>query len=209
MDNVLRRTTELATDYLHGVRHRPVGSLTSPDELTKVLGGELPDGPVDPVTVIEDLAAACDPGLVASVGPRYFGFVIGGGLPAAVAADWLTTVWDQNAGLYVAGPAAAVVEDIAAQWVLDLLGLPATATVGFATGATMASFTGLAAARHAVLARVGHDVEANGLIGASRIRVVAGAERHATIDVALRYLGFGTATIEPVDVDENGAMRAD
>jgi glutamate/tyrosine decarboxylase-like PLP-dependent enzyme len=209
MDELLRRTTDIAADYLADLPTRRVGSLADAATLVKALGGELPDGPTDPVTVIDELAAACESGLVASAGPRYFGFVIGGHLPASLAADWLTAVWDQNAGLYAAGPAAAVVEDVAAQWVLDLLGLPSTASVGFVTGATMANFTGLAAARHAVLARAGWDVEADGLIGAPPVRILAGAERHATVDVALRYLGFGTSTLELVDVDDNGAMRAD
>ncbi|MDX6284639.1 MAG: hypothetical protein QOG53_124 [Frankiales bacterium] len=209
MDELLRRTTEIADDYLAGLPTRRVGALADAASLTKALGGELPEQPTDPVTVIDELVAACEPGLVATAGPRYFGFVIGGHVPASLAADWLTALWDQNAGLYAASPAAAVVEDVAAEWVLDLLGLPTTASVGFVTGATMANFTALAAARHAVLARAGWDVETDGLIGAPPVRIVAGAERHATVDVAVRYLGFGTSIIEPVDVDDNGAMRAD
>ena len=121
-----------------------------------------------PLDVIEALAAAADPGLVASAGPRYFGFVVGGSLPAALAADWLTSAWDQNAGLYVLSPAAAVAEEVAAAWLVELLGLPAGTSVGFVTGATMANFTALAAARHGVLAKVGWDVERHGLQGAPR-----------------------------------------
>jgi glutamate/tyrosine decarboxylase-like PLP-dependent enzyme len=209
MDELLRRTTDLATEFLADLPNRPVGSLAETAELTKALGGELADGPTDATTVIEELVAAVEPGLVGSAGPRFFGFVIGGGVPASVAADWLTSVWDQNAGLYVASPAAAVVEEVASGWVLDLLSLPSAASVGFVTGATMANFTGLAAARHSVLAKVGWDVEKDGLIGAPPVRVVAGVERHATLDVALRYLGLGTSHVELVDADDNGAMRAD
>src|SRR3954447_19609125 len=208
-DDLLHETAEIAAAYLRRVSERPVGPHIDHAVLAKELGGELPDGPADPATVVSDLAAAMEPGLVASVGPRYFGFVIGGGVPAAVAADWLTSVWDQNAGLYVAGPSAAVVEDVAGAWLLELLGLPSTASVGFVTGATMANFTGLAAARHTVLERVGWNVEADGLVGAPKVRIVVGAERHATIDVALRYLGLGANTAEVVPVDAQGRMRAD
>jgi len=158
---------------------------------------------------VTELAAAADPGIVASAGPRYFGFVIGGSTPAALAADWLTSVWDQNAGLHVAGPAAAVIEDIAAGWLLDLLDLPTTASVGFVTGATMANFTCLAAARHAVLAKAGWDVERDGLFGAPPPRVIVGVERHVTIDAALRYLGLGSDRIQLVEVDRQGAMLPD
>jgi glutamate/tyrosine decarboxylase-like PLP-dependent enzyme len=208
-DDLLRTTAKLASDYLRGVAGRPVGPHVDAAVLAKELGGELPAGPSDPTAVITELAAAMEPGLVASAGPRYFGFVIGGAIPAAVAADWLTSAWDQNAGLYAAGPAAAVVEDVAGSWLLELLGLPRGAGVGFVTGATMANFTALAAARHAVLDRVGWDVDAHGLIGAPRVRVVVGDERHATIDVALRYLGLGARTAERVPVDDQGRMRAD
>jgi glutamate/tyrosine decarboxylase-like PLP-dependent enzyme len=208
-DDLLRFTAELANDYLRSISDRPVGPPVDAAILAKSLGGHLPDGPTEPRTVIAELASACEEGLVASGGPRFFGFVIGGGVPASLAADWLTSAWDQNAGLYIAGPAAAVIEDVAGAWLLDVLGLPASASVGFVTGATMANFTGLAAARHAVLQRVGWDVETQGLIGAPRIRIVVGAERHATVDVALRYLGLGTGTAEVVAVDDQGRMRAD
>jgi glutamate/tyrosine decarboxylase-like PLP-dependent enzyme len=159
--------------------------------------------------VVAELAEAAEAGLVASAGPRYFGFVIGGSLPAALAADWLAATWDQNAGLFVAGPAAAVVEDVCAGWLLELLGLPATASVGFTTGCTMANFTGLAAARHQVLAQAGWDVEADGLQGAPEVAVVVGAERHVSVDAALRYLGFGPARAHVVRADDQGRMRAD
>ncbi len=140
---------------------------------------------------------------------RFFGFVIGGALPAAVAADWLTTVWDQNAGLYAAAPAAMVVEDVCAAWLADLLGLPAGVSAGFVTGGQMANTTGLAVARHAVLAAAGWDVEDRGLAGAPAVTVVAGQERHATIDRALRFLGLGRASVTPVPADGQGRMRID
>jgi glutamate/tyrosine decarboxylase-like PLP-dependent enzyme len=149
-----------------------------------------------------------DEGLVASAGPRYFGFVVGGSLPAALAADWLAAAWDQNAGLFALGPAAATVEDIAADWLLDLLGLPEEASAGFVTGGQMASFAGLAAARHAVLAGAGWDVERDGLIGAPPVEVVVGAERHVTIDAALRFLGLGSGRVRVVPADDQGRMDA-
>jgi glutamate/tyrosine decarboxylase-like PLP-dependent enzyme len=208
-DDLLDETTRIAADYLRGVADRPVGLNVDAGVLAKEIGGELPQQPTDAMAVIRDLAAAMEPGLIASAGPRYFGFVIGGGVPASVAADWLTSVWDQNSGLYAAGPAAAVVEDVAGNWLLELLGLPATASFGFVTGATMANFTGLAAARHAVLEKVGWNVETDGLIGAPKVRIIVGAERHATVDVALRYLGLGANTAEIVPADDQGRLRAD
>ncbi|HSK52667.1 MAG TPA: aminotransferase class V-fold PLP-dependent enzyme [Clostridia bacterium] len=206
---LLQRTAELAIEYLEGVAERPVGPPMTADGLRATLGGDLPDGGTDPAAVIEALAAGADPGLVASAGPRYFGFVTGGSLPAALAADWLTSAWDQNGISYVASPAASVVEEIAGRWVLDVLGLPARASVGFATGATVANVIGLAAARHGVLARAGWDVAANGLIGAPRVRILVGEEVHASALEALRVIGFGSETAERVPVDAQGAMRPD
>ena len=156
--------------------------------------------------MVARLATAVEPGLVASAGARYFGFVIGGALPAALAADWLTSAWDQNAGLYVCGPSAAIVEEVAGAWTAELLGLPAGASFGFVTGCQMAHVTALAAARHALLEAVGWDVNERGLFGAPTIRVLVGAERHATVDRALRFLGFGTATISAVAADGQGRM---
>jgi glutamate/tyrosine decarboxylase-like PLP-dependent enzyme len=157
--------------------------------------------------VIEALAAAADPGLVAIAGPRYFGFVIGGSLPAALAADWLTSTWDQNAGLYAAGPAASVVEEVVGEWLNDLLGLPAGTSIGLTTGCQMAHFTCLAAARHAVLDRVGWNVEDQGLFGAPEIAVVVGSEAHATIGAALQFLGLGRTRTIVVDSDDQGRLR--
>ncbi|MFG1910708.1 pyridoxal phosphate-dependent decarboxylase family protein [Kribbella sp. NPDC048928] len=208
-DGPLTEAFERATTYLAGLPERRVGPRATAAELQAALGGPLPTGPTDPREVVAQLADGVDDGLLPSGSGRFFGFVFGGATPASLAADWLTTTWDQNAGLYAASPAAAVVEDIAASWLVELFGLPATTSVGFVTGAQMANFTGLAAARHEVLRRAGWDVERDGLIGAPPIRVLAGAERHDTIDRALRFLGLGTSCIESIAVDEQGRMRPD
>ncbi|HEY8871343.1 MAG TPA: pyridoxal-dependent decarboxylase [Candidatus Limnocylindrales bacterium] len=206
---LLRRTAELAIDYLAGVDERPVGIPAQPAEVRRPLDVELTEGGEDPLAVVESFAAAAEPGLVATAGPRYFGFVIGGSEPAAVAADWLTSAWDQNAGLFVSSPAAAAVEDVVEGWIVDLLGLPAGTAVGFTTGATMANFTALAAARSEVLRRAGWDVEAHGLIGAPAIRIVVGGEVHATVPYALRLLGLGSETAIRVPADDQGRMPPD
>ena len=159
--------------------------------------------------MIEALARDAAPGLVASPGPRYFGFVTGGALPAALAADWLAAAWDQNAFSAISSPAAAVVEEVACGWLLDLLGLPAESGAGLTTGAQMANVTGLAAARGALLARAGWDVEERGLSGAPPLRVLAGEEAHVTVWRALRLLGVGRAAVEVVPADGQGRMRAD
>src|SRR3954465_8358098 len=177
---VLTRAAALASDYLATLPARAFARSGDLAALRASMGGPLPDQPSDPVEVIESLAAAADPGVVATAGPRFFGFVIGGSLPAAVGADWLTAAWDQNAAFYITSPAAAVAEEVAAGWLVELLGLPAGTSVGFASGATMANFTALAAARHAVLARAGWDVERFGLQGAPPVTVVTHAGSHAT-----------------------------
>ena len=196
-----------AMAYLGALPGRPVGARAGLAELRAALGGPLADAPADPGEVVAHLARAAEPGLVGSGGGRYFGFVVGGAVPAALAADWLTGAWDQNAGLYVLSPAAAVVEEVAGGWLAELLGLPAGVSVGFVTGAQAANTTGLAAARHEVLRRAGWDVEAAGLPGAPRARVLAGAERHATVDRAVRFLGLGTDAVVQVAADEQGRMR--
>ena len=206
---LLGETASYAADFLEAIPERPVGSSAGLDELRAGLGGPLPEGPTDPHEVIAHLATAADPGLVAIPSGRYFGFVIGGAVPASVAADWLTSAWDQNAGLYAAAPSAAVVEEVAGAWVAELLGLPKDVSFAFVTGCQMAHVTGLAAARHAVLDRVGWNVNESGLIGAPRVHVVVGEERHTTVDRALRYLGLGTGCIVPVPADAQGRMRAD
>jgi glutamate/tyrosine decarboxylase-like PLP-dependent enzyme len=198
-----------ALNHLRELPKRPVDATATLAELRAAFGGPLPEGPTEPREVIAGLARAAAPGLVATGSGRFFGFVFGGATPTALAADWLTSTWDQNAGLYAASPAASVAEDVASSWLLDLLHLPPTASVGFVTGAQMAAFTGLAAARHEMLRRVGWDVEADGLAGAPPIRVLAAADRHDTIDRALRYLGVGTRAIVPVASDAQGRMTVD
>jgi glutamate/tyrosine decarboxylase-like PLP-dependent enzyme len=205
--DLLHRTADLAADFLDSLDDRPVFPRATPHELRERLDVPLPDQPQDPALVIEQLAAACDGGLVAMPGGRYFGFVIGGAVPAALAADWLTSAWDQNAGLYACGPSASVVEQVTRAWLCELLGLPADASVGFVTGTQMAHVTGLAAARFEVLRQAGWDVGRDGLAGAPKVRVLVGAQRHVTVDRALRLLGLGAPTVVPAD--SQGALDAD
>ena len=207
--SLMRRTAELALNYLDSLESRPVAAHAGREQLLAGLGGPLADDGRDPLEVIEDLAAAADPGLVASAGPRYFGFVIGGSLPAALAADWLTSAWDQNAGLFAAGPAASVAEEVAGSWLVNLLGLPEGTSFGLTTGCQMAHFTCLAAARHSVLKKAGWDVEEQGLFGAPEIEVIVGSEAHATVHGALQFLGLGRARVTSVESDAQGRMRVD
>ena len=166
--DLLRRTAERAIAYRAGLGARRVGARPglAADELRARIGGPLPDGGEDPDAVVARLVADVDDGLVAMSSPRYFGFVVGGSVPAALATDWLVSTWDQNVFAYVPTPAASVVEEVAGAWLVDLLGLPPETSVGFVTGATMANFTALAAARHAVLRAAAWDVEEDGLVGA-------------------------------------------
>jgi glutamate/tyrosine decarboxylase-like PLP-dependent enzyme len=208
-DPLLAYVANRVSEYQRDADERPVNARTGVNELTAMVGGPLPDGPTDPAEAVRQLADAVDAGSVATIGPRYFGFVTGGAYPATVAADWLATGADQNVAVYVMSPVGAVVEDVAAGWLRDIFGLPRDASAGFTTGAMMANFTGLAAARHHVLAKAGWDVEADGLQGAPRVHVVVGSERHATIDASLRYLGLGHGTAHVVPADEQGRLRAD
>lgn len=201
----LDRAHEHALSWLATLGERPVPARATPDEVALALGRELPERGTDPADVVDLLAAGCEPGLVAMPSGRFFGFVIGGTHPAALAADWLVSAWDQNCVLRRPTPAHSAVEDIAGAWLLDLLGLPSGGAVGFVTGATMANFTGLAAGRDAVLRGAGWDVAARGLAGGPHVRVLVGAERHDTVDLALRYLGLGTP--EPVAADDQGRVR--
>jgi glutamate/tyrosine decarboxylase-like PLP-dependent enzyme len=204
--SLLHHTADLAIEFLENLPERRVGPAASVEELRAALGGPLPEHGVTPDEVIEHLARAADPGLVGMAGPRYFGFVIGGHVPASLAADWLTSTWDQNATLYVTSPANSVAEEVAAGWLLEVLNLPRTASVGFTTGCAMANFTALAAARHAVLKRAGWDVEARGLFGAPEIDVVVGEEVHVTILAALQMLGLGRERVKRVATDGQGRM---
>jgi glutamate/tyrosine decarboxylase-like PLP-dependent enzyme len=206
-EDVLDRAVAIARAYIATRADRPVWPTTTPGELRGALGVPLPPHPVDPAAVIDALAQAAEPGLVTTTGPRYFGFVTGGALPATVAAEWLTAAWDQPASLYVLSPAGAVVEEVAAAWLIELLGLPPHSSVGFVTGCHMANFTALAAARHELLRRAGWNVEADGLQGAPRLRVVVGDEVHVSVINALRLLGVGSRQIVRVAADAQGRMK--
>ena len=193
-----------AKRWLDSLDTRPVPPRATAAEVVKELGTELPDGPTPAAEVVDLLATACEPGLTAMPSGRFYGMVIGGAHPAALAADWLVSAWDQNSAIRQVTPAHSAVEDITSAWLLDLLGLPEQSAVGFVTGATMSIFTCLAAARDAVLQRAGWDVATRGLSGSPRIRVLVGAERHDTVDLALRYLGLGAP--EPVAADGQGRI---
>jgi glutamate/tyrosine decarboxylase-like PLP-dependent enzyme len=206
VDEILQIAADRAIEHLSRLDEPPVAPVDPEEALRAALDVDLPDRGVDAAQVVADLADGVSPGLVKSAGGRYFGFVTGGGLPAALAADWLTSAWDQNAFSYVASPAAAVVEDVAARWLLEVLDLPRSAAVAFVTGCQMAHVTAMAAARHHLLERAGWDVGLDGLAGAPVVRVVAGAHRHATVDRALRLLGLGTRVIDVVPSDEHGRM---
>jgi glutamate/tyrosine decarboxylase-like PLP-dependent enzyme len=206
---VLEVAEQRARRYLAGVDDRPVIEKASVDELRGTLDGKLPEEGEDPATVVERLADAAEPGLIALGSPRYFGYVIGGTLPAALGADWLAGAWDQIASVYLCGPSASVAEEVAGRWVLDLLDLPEGAAFGLTTGGTMANFCGIAAGRRAVLERRGWDVEAKGLNGAPAVRVLVGEHAHATIFVALRLLGLGDENAIRVRADDAGRMEPD
>ncbi|MCA1828664.1 MAG: aspartate aminotransferase family protein [Myxococcales bacterium] len=198
-----------AVKYLESAGERPVGSGMTAEAMRDALGGPLPEEGEPAARVVEELARRADPGIVATAGPRFFGFVIGGSLPAAVGADWLTSAWDQNAGLFVLSPAAAVAEETVLAWLTGLLGLPEGTGMGFVTGGQMANTTCLAAARQAVLARAGWDVAARGLWNAPQVTVLAGDEAHVTVYGALRLLGMGDASVTDVAVDAQGRMVPD
>ena len=204
---LLRRTAELAGDFLDTLDKRRVFPTARVEELAAALGGPLPEEPSEALEVVESMARAVEPGVVATPGPRYFGYVIGGAVPAALAADWLTSVWDQCAGFGALGPSASVVEEIAGGWLKELFGLPASASYAFTTGCQMAHVTALAAARHDVLERHGWDMRQLGLAGSPPIAVVAGAQRHVTLDRALRLIGIGGSQIRIVPADAQGRME--
>ncbi len=206
MEDLFARAASFASRYRHDVGEHAVAQGVDAATVRAGFALELPDDGIAPADVLDALVAAAGPGLVATVGPRYFGFVIGGALPAASAADIVAGGWDQNAFSKALSPAAAAAEDVAGDWLKELLRIPHTASVGFVTGGQAANTVGLAAARHAVLRDAGWDVARDGLNGAPRLRVVASEERHATIDRSLRLLGIGTSAIEPVATNANGAI---
>jgi glutamate/tyrosine decarboxylase-like PLP-dependent enzyme len=201
------RAVSHACDYLAAVGERSVRATLSASELRERLGGPLPARGEDPIRVIDAIAEAGRTGTVASQNPRYFGFVTGGSIPAAIAADWLVSAWDQNAQMFVMSPIAAVVEQIASEWLKELFGLPPAWSVGFVTGAQMASFASLAAARHHLLRQADWDVERHGLFGAPPIDVIVSDESHRTIFTALRMLGLGAERVRRVETDAQGRMR--
>jgi glutamate/tyrosine decarboxylase-like PLP-dependent enzyme len=209
--DIYRRSLEVAANHaqswLDNVPSRGINPTKSINEMLEIFGGDLPQGPSDPAEVVERMAGLGEPGLMNMSSGRFFGWVIGGTLPAALGADWLVSAWDQNSGMRNTTPTVVALEEIAGTWVKDILGLPPTADVGFPTGATMANFTGLISARHKVLADAGWDVNERGLTGAPVIRVLVGAERHVTIDLTLRYLGLGAPTAVPAD--NQGRIRID
>jgi len=207
-DRLLQETADRAARYLEDLRDRSVAPSHEAVENLSKFDEPLPEGPTTPEDVLALLDDYGSPATVATVGGRYFGFVIGGVLPATLAANWLAGAWDQNVGLVVMSPIGAKLEDVALRWLLDILKLPAESGCAFVTGASMANFTGLAAARHALLAREGWDVEARGLYGAPEITVVIGGEAHSTLLKALAMLGLGRERVIRVPVDGQGRMIA-
>ena len=198
-----------AIEFLHGLDARPVGSTKTFDELRGALAESLPARGTAAEIVIDSLVEATKGGHLGSASGRFFAWVIGGALPSALAADWLTSTWDNNAALAACGPAAAVIEERAGTWVKELLGLPGDASFAFTTGCQMAHFTCLAAARHALLKRAGHDVEAQGLWDAPPIRVLSTEHRHGSVTRALRFLGLGSASLIALETDARHRLRAD
>jgi glutamate/tyrosine decarboxylase-like PLP-dependent enzyme len=204
--SLFRAAADAAAGYRASLDQRPVVSGRALDDVRKGFDVPLPQAGLPAEAVLCELIAAAEPGLVATAGPRFFGFVIGGALPAATAADMLAAGWDQVGFNAATSPAATAAEEVAGGWIKELLGVPAPASVGFVTGAQAANTVGLAAARHHLLAEAGWDVETRGLLGAPRIRVLAGEERHATVDRSLRLLGLGSDVVEPVRADANGGL---
>ena len=209
MDELLKDASARARRYLRGLPERPVWPAPKALERLAELDGPLPLDPGDPGEVLASLDELVSPATVASAGPRYFGFVVGGALPVTVAASWLASAWDQNAGMFTGSPPAAFLEEVTSRWLVELLGLPSETGAAFVTGATAANLCGLAAARHALLAREGWDVEARGLFGAPELTVVIGEEAHASVLKALGLLGLGRERVQRVPVDGQGRLRAD
>jgi glutamate/tyrosine decarboxylase-like PLP-dependent enzyme len=209
LKELLTDTAARAARYISEIPNRSV--IPSAESIARLdlLGGPLQEAPTDPSELVALLDDVGSPGTVATTGGRYFGFVIGGALPASLAANWLAGAWDQNACMRVMSPVAARLEEIVLDWTLDLLGLPATSGAGFVTCTTMANFSGLAAARSTILHRSGWNVEENGLFGAPPIRVVVGGEVHVSVLKALSMLGLGRSRVMTVPADGQGRMRAD
>lgn len=209
MKKLLAETADRAARYIAEIADRRVAPLPEDIARLEILGGPLPESPCDPSEVLALLDDIGSPATVASTGGRYFGFVIGGSLPAALSANWLAGAWDQNAGMHVTSPVAAKLEEIVLGWMVDVLGLPPGSGAGFVTGTTMANFSALAAARTALLTRAGWNVEDDGLFGAPPIHVVVGDEVHVSVLKALTMLGMGRLRVTRVATDAQGRMRAD
>jgi len=204
----LEAALENALVYLESLDRASVAATVDLVTLRKRIGKALPNEGVPPEQVVADLVKDATGGILGSAGGRFFGWVIGGSVPAALAADWLTSAWDQNSGHHSCGPAAAVVEEVSGKWLKEILGLPAHASFALVTGCQMAHVTCLAAARHAILAKQGWDTEKRGLYGASPIRVVTSDNRHETFDRAIRLLGMGLAQVEYLPADCDGQLPA-
>lgn len=204
---LLRRTTDHALKYLASLDDRLIAPTASLAELRAAFVKPLPETGIPADQVIDALVNDVETGLLGSTSGRFFGWVIGGSLPAALAADWLTTIWDQNAAIYACGPAEAVVEEVCGQWLKQLLGIPASASFALVTGCQMAHATALAAARHKLLADRGWDVETNGLAGSTPLRVLTSERRHESLIRAVKFLGIGEAAIELVGCEADGQMR--
>src|SRR5579859_2496966 len=209
MKKLLQETADRASRYLSEINSRRVAPASEDIARLQALGGPLPLGPSDASQILALLDDVGSPATVATTGGRYFGFVIGGTLPAALAANWLAGAWDQNAAMQVMSPVCAKVEEIVQAWILDLLGLPPASCAGFVTGTTMANFSGLAAARSAVLQRSDWNLEEDGMFEAPPIRVVVGEEVHVSVLRALTMLGLGRSRVITVPADSQGRMRAD
>lgn len=209
MRSLLHEVADHAADFLESLSQRRVGVTASPEHLLAALDRPLLNESVSAESVLSDLVRDIDKGLIASAGPRYFGFVIGGTTPASLAADWLTSAWDQNAQAYATSPSAAVVEEIVARWLIQLLELPAESSVGFLTGCQMANFTALSGARNAVLLRAGWDIDQNGLFSAPPIAVFMSDQAHSTVKSALRMIGIGSQNVHLIPSDDQGRMQVD
>jgi len=205
----LARALSHALDYLDALDATPVGATATLGQLRARLAHPLMQDGLDAAQVIDELVKDTAGGILGSAGGRFFGWVIGGSVPAALAADWLTSTWDQNAALHACGPAEAVIEEVCGEWMKDLLGLPKTAGFAFVTGCQMAHFTCLAAARNALLGRRGWDVERKGLVGAPQLRILSGSHRHGTFERAIRFLGLGSDCITDLPLDGEGRLRED
>jgi glutamate/tyrosine decarboxylase-like PLP-dependent enzyme len=207
MKKLLAETADRAARYVAEIANRRVAPLAADVARLEALGGPLPQSPSDPSEVLALLDEIGSPATVATAGGRYFGFVVGGALPAALAANWLAGAWDQNAAMQVMSPVAAKLEEIVLEWMVDLLGLPPGSGAGFVTGTTMANFSALAAARTALLKSAGWNVEEDGLFGAPPIHVVVGDEVHVSVLKALSMLGLGRSRVTQVPTDAQGRMR--